>query len=49
MIVIVRINAPSEGKIVVCQPGSREMAKSFKNRNETEPYTTKNVRIPDMN
>ena len=37
------------GKIGVCQPGSREVAKLFKNTNETKPYKMKIAMTPDMN
>jgi len=37
------------GTIGVCQPGSREVAKLFKNTNETKPYKMKIAMTPDMN
>jgi len=47
MVRFVRLNALG-GKIGVCQPGSTEVAKLFKNTNETKPYKTKIVMTPDM-
>ena len=49
MTIVVRLGTALGGKIVVCQPGSREVAKSFEKKAKIKPHTTKNVTIPDMN
>lgn len=47
--VITRLCAALGVKIVVCQPGSTQVAKSFKNTVEAKAYITTTVRMPDIN
>ena len=49
--IVGRLNAAFAlgGKIVLCQPGSREVAKSFEKKAKIKLDTMKNVMIPDMN
>lgn len=51
MMIVVGLNTSLAlgDKIGVCQPGSREVARSFKKKIQINPDIIRNVTMPDMN